>query len=96
MVLLQACPSICARRFKVFRMLFEIRGRAEMPELMRRHVNTDMLRDGVGDLDCERCLCLPPALFRDEEMAIRRQRQGAAVRDGDTIEGGEQPRPGPH
>ena len=41
-----------------------------MPELMRRHVNADMLRDGVDDLDCERCLALAGALFRDEEVAI--------------------------
>ena len=42
-----------------------------MPELMRRHVNTDMLRDRTDDLDCERCLVFADALFRDEEVAIR-------------------------
>ena len=41
-----------------------------MPELMRRHVNADMLRDGVDDLDREGCLALAAALLRDEEVAI--------------------------
>ena len=41
-----------------------------MPELMRRHVNADMPHDGVDDLDCERCLALADAFFRDEEGAI--------------------------
>ena len=41
-----------------------------MPELMRRHVNTDMLRDGADDLDREGCLALAAALLRDEEVAI--------------------------
>jgi hypothetical protein len=31
---------------------------------MRRHVNTDMLRDRTDDLDCERCLVFADALFR--------------------------------
>ena len=35
-----------------------------MPELMRRHVNADMSRDGVDDLDCEGCLVLADALVR--------------------------------
>jgi hypothetical protein len=41
-----------------------------MPELMRRHVNADMPRDGVDDLDCEGCLALVDALPGDEEVLI--------------------------
>ena len=41
-----------------------------MPELMRRHVNADVPRDGIDDLYCERFLALADALFRDEEGAI--------------------------
>ena len=51
-------------------MLFEVRRWPEMPELMRRHVNADMPRDGIDDLDCERCLMLADALFRGEEVFI--------------------------
>ena len=41
-----------------------------MAELMRRHVNADVLRDGVDDLACERFLVLSGCPFRDEEVAI--------------------------
>ena len=41
-----------------------------MPELMRRHVNADMSRDGVDDLDCEGCLTLAAAHLGDEDVAI--------------------------
>ena len=42
-----------ARRLEIFRMLLEIRGRAKMPELMRRHVNADMPLESVRDLLAE-------------------------------------------
>ena len=41
-----------------------------MLELMRRHVNADMSRDGVDDLVREGCLMLAGALLRYEEVAI--------------------------
>ncbi len=58
------------RGLKIFGMLFEIRCRSEMPELVRRHVNADVPRKGVDDLLRYSGLALPTALFGDEEMAI--------------------------
>jgi hypothetical protein len=63
--------------FKIFGMLLEVRCRAEMAELMRRHVNTDVPRKGVGDLLRYGRLALPTAALGDEEMAIH---VGAEVR----------------
>jgi hypothetical protein len=59
-----------ARRLKVFRVLLEIGCRAEMPELMRCHVNADMPHDAGQDLISEGGLFLAAAPLRDEEMAI--------------------------
>ena len=41
-----------------------------MPELMRRHVNADVPRDGIDDLYGERFLALVNAFFGDEEGAV--------------------------
>jgi hypothetical protein len=57
-------------RFKIFGMLLEVRCRAEMAELMRRHVNADVPRKGVRDLLRYGRLALPSALFGDEQIAI--------------------------
>jgi len=60
----------CARRPKIFRILFEIRGRSEMPELMWRHVNADMPHHGIRDLLTNGGLALANTLLCNEEIAI--------------------------
>ena len=59
-----------ARRLEILWMVLEIRRRHEMAELMRRHVNADMPRDGVDDLECQGGLALAATLPRDEKVGI--------------------------
>jgi hypothetical protein len=63
-------PEQCARRFKIFGMPLEIRCGPEMPELMRRHVNADVIRKGVSDLLAYGLLAFPPAAVTDEQMTL--------------------------
>jgi hypothetical protein len=56
--------------FEILGMLLKIRGCSEMPELMRRHVNADMPREGVNNLDGKGGLTLPAAVPCYEEIAI--------------------------
>ena len=51
-------------------MLLEIRRRTKVSELMRRHVDADMPRDGFDDLLRERGLALLAALLSNEKIAI--------------------------
>jgi hypothetical protein len=61
----------CAGGFKIFGVLLEIRCRPEMAELMRRHVNADALREGVGDLLAYGLLAFPTTALGDEQMTLQ-------------------------
>jgi hypothetical protein len=63
-------PEHCACRFKIFGMPLEIRCRPEMAELMRRHVNADVIREGVGDLLAYGLLTFPPDALSDKQMTV--------------------------
>ena len=65
-----------ADRLEVLRVGLKIEDGGEVAELVRRHVDADLLRDRLGDLLRQRLLALAPASLRHEEIAVRGRRRG--------------------
>src|SRR5262245_43869252 len=59
-----------AHRLEVLRVRLKVETCSEVAELMRRHVDADLLRDRLGYLLRQRLLALAPAALRHEAIAV--------------------------